>query len=71
MPNDCANVPPRRCPSGNGPVVASASTLMARPRSRSGTSSCMAVLEEASAQTQNTPPTASAAPASRGERALP
>ena len=51
-------------------MVASASTLIARPRRRSGTSSCIAVLEEANPQTQKTPPTASAAPATTGERAL-
>ena len=43
-------------------MFASARTLMARPRSWSGTRSCIAVFEEASDQTQKTPPTASARP---------
>ena len=59
-PAQCARLPPSRWPSGSAPVAASASTLIARPRSASGTSSCIAVFEEASDHTQNTPPTDSA-----------
>jgi hypothetical protein len=70
-PYACATAPPSRWPSGKGPVVASASTLMALPRNSSGTRSCIAVEDDASDQTQNTPPTASDAPDKSGQREQP